>query len=56
MAREVAGSQNNEGIVCNSEVPNFHSGKNGEPFKNFAQRSVIICPDNNRITIVSVLP
>lgn len=29
MAREVAGSQNNEGIVCNSEVSNFHSGKMG---------------------------
>jgi len=55
MARDVVGSQNNEGILCNSEVSNFHSEQNGEPFENFAQRSVVNCLDNNRITMVSVL-
>ena len=43
MVRDVIGSQNNEDIVCNSEVFQFHSEQNGEPLENFAQRSVIIC-------------
>lgn len=48
MVRGVIGSQNNEDIVCNSEVFQFHSEQNGETLENFAQRSVIICLEKKK--------
>lgn len=48
MVRGIIGSQNNEDIVCNSEVFQFHSEQNGEALENFVQRSVIICLEKKK--------